>query len=57
MHAVQGCCPPVPLLRRLGLRTREEIERERYALKALMGDFAGLSQETDRAGNALAATT
>jgi hypothetical protein len=57
MHAVQGWCPPVPLLRRLGIRTREEIERERYALKALMGDFAGLVQETDRAGKALAAVT
>lgn len=31
-HALQGWCPPLPLLRRLGLRTREEIERERHAL-------------------------
>lgn len=31
-HAVQGWCPPIPLLRRLGVRTRGEIERERYAL-------------------------
>ena len=38
-HAVQGWCPPVPLFRRLGVRTREEIERERFALKALRGDF------------------
>jgi hypothetical protein len=38
-HAVQGWCPPVPILRRLGVRTRQEIERERYALKALRGDF------------------
>ena len=38
-HAVQGWCPPVPLLRRLGVRTRREIERERYALKVLRGDF------------------
>lgn len=41
-HALQGWCPPVPLFRRLGLRTRREIERERYALKALRGDFAGV---------------
>ena len=41
-HAVQGWCPPVPLLRRLGVRTRKEIEQERYALKVLRGDFAGL---------------
>jgi PAS domain-containing protein len=39
-HAVQGWCPPVPLFRRLGVRTRKEIERERYALKALRGDFS-----------------
>ena len=39
MHALQGWCPPVPMLRRLGVRTRSEIEREKYALKALRGDF------------------
>jgi hypothetical protein len=38
-HAVQGWCPPVPVLRRLGVRTRNEIDREKYALKALRGDF------------------
>jgi hypothetical protein len=39
-HAVQGWCPPVPILRRLGFRTAYEIEEERQALKALRGDFA-----------------
>jgi hypothetical protein len=38
-HATQGWCPPVPLFRRLGVRTQTEIEEERYALKALRGDF------------------
>ncbi|MFP5212060.1 MAG: DUF2892 domain-containing protein [Acidobacteriota bacterium] len=38
-HALQGWCPPVPLFRRLGVRTRTEIDYERYALKALRGDF------------------
>ena len=38
-HAVQGWCPPLPLLRRMGVRTQTEIEKERYALKALRGDF------------------
>lgn len=38
-HAVQGWCPPVPVLRRLGVRTRKEINREKYALKVLRGDF------------------
>jgi len=38
-HALQGWCPPIPVLRRLGVRTCHEIEQERYALKALRGDF------------------
>lgn len=38
-HAVQGWCPPLPVFRRLGVRTAREIERERYAIKALRGDF------------------
>lgn len=39
LHAVQGWCPPVPVLRRLGIRTRGEIDREKYALKSIRGDF------------------
>lgn len=38
-HAVQGWCPPVPVFRALGFRTRQEIDQEKYALKALRGDF------------------
>ena len=38
-HAVQGWCPPLPAFRRFGVRTQPEIEQERYALKALRGDF------------------
>lgn len=38
-HAIQGWCPPVSLFRRLFIRTRKEIEAEKYALKALRGDF------------------
>jgi hypothetical protein len=41
-HALQGWCPPIPLFRRFGVRTRQEIERERYALKVLRGDFERL---------------
>lgn len=46
-HAIQGWCPPVPIFRRLGFRTQTEIEQERYALKALRGDFQHVSQERD----------
>lgn len=42
-HAVQGWCPPLAVFRRLGVRTAAEIDHERYALKALRGDFAELS--------------
>jgi hypothetical protein len=43
-HAVQGWCPPIPVLRRLGVRTSREIETERTALKMLRGDFDGLDR-------------
>jgi hypothetical protein len=39
-HAVQGWCPPLPVLRRLGVRTAREINEERLALRILRGDFA-----------------
>lgn len=34
-HSIQGWCPPVPVLRRLGFRTAREIEEEREALMQL----------------------
>jgi hypothetical protein len=36
-HAIQGWCPPLPVFRRLGVRTQSEIEQERHALKAALG--------------------
>ena len=38
-HALQGWCPPIPVLRRFGVRTEREIDDERTALKAIRGDF------------------
>ena len=52
-HAIQGWCPPVPILRRLGFRTAHEIELERNALKALRGDYADVAKSDDRPGAAL----
>lgn len=40
-HALQGWCPPLSIIRRLGVRTEAEIGEERTALRALRGDFAG----------------
>lgn len=39
VHAIQGFYPLLPLFRLLGIRTEKEIAAERYALKALRGDF------------------
>jgi hypothetical protein len=41
-HGVQGWCPPVPVLRKLGIRTRQEVDAEKYAVKAMRGDFESL---------------
>ena len=58
-HAVQGWCPPVPVLRKLGFRTMREIDTERFALKALRGDFGpigpGKQDRNSRASHALQA--
>lgn len=58
-HALQDWCPPVPVFRRLGFRTATEIDRERYALKYLRGDFQDASPGDGsaklRASQALAA--
>lgn len=58
-HAVQGWCPPLPVLRAMGLRTAREIEIERHALKALRGDYGplgpGPGQRDDRTAHALQA--
>jgi hypothetical protein len=47
-HAVQGWCPPLPIFRRTGVRTRREINREKYALKALRGDFEDVPSSSNR---------
>lgn len=38
-HSLQGWCPPLPLLRKLGVRTSAEIHQEILALRILRGDF------------------
>jgi hypothetical protein len=50
-YAFFGWAPPVLILRRLGFRTRGEIDLERIALKALRGDFDNLLKgEPDQEG-------
>ena len=44
-HGLQGWCPPLPLFRKLGVRSFKEIDRERFALKYLRGDFGEINDE------------
>jgi hypothetical protein len=39
LRALAGWAPPMSILRLLGVRSRQEIEHERTALRALRGDF------------------
>lgn len=59
-HAIQGWCPPIPFLRRRGVRTAAEIEMERAALKSIRGDFAAVERmpnAPERANAAFQAAT
>ena len=51
-HAVQGWCPPLPILRRLDIRTASEIDTERYSLKVIRGDFDKLPEKKAEWGEA-----
>ncbi|MDF0728636.1 DUF2892 domain-containing protein [Cytobacillus sp. S13-E01] len=44
-HSLQGWCPPLPIIRKLGVRTATEIQNEKTALKVLKERF---SSENDR---------
>ena len=52
-HAIQGWCPPLPILRKLGFRTRSEIDKEKFALKALRGDFRRTVNSPNKAWDAV----
>jgi hypothetical protein len=38
-HALEGWCPPIKVFRRIRIRTANEINDERTALRVLRGDF------------------
>jgi|SRR5687767_980948 len=52
-HSVQGWSPMVFLFKRFGFRDKQEISRERYALKALRGDFKRIGASEDKAWKAV----
>ncbi|HRX83740.1 MAG TPA: hypothetical protein P5572_01830 [Phycisphaerae bacterium] len=37
-HALQGWCPPLPVMRRIGVRTMSEIAEERRQLERLLAE-------------------
>lgn len=43
-HAIEGWCPPLPIIREMGVRTAEEINNEKTVFKIIRGDF---SQDTN----------
>lgn len=58
-HSVTRKTIPVLLLRHLGVRTRREIEAEKYAMRMLRGDFDSIktvSEETHKAIEAVRLT-
>jgi hypothetical protein len=56
LYALTGRYPLLPLFRRLGFRTAREVARERYALKALRGDFTGIESAGSVDSRTMAAT-
>jgi hypothetical protein len=52
LFGTRGIYPLLPIFRRLGIRTAREIERERYAVKALRGDFDTTADATSTSAKA-----
>ena len=48
MHAIQGWCPPLPIIRKMGVRTAEEIFQEKFSLKQIRGDFSDNVNEVEK---------
>lgn len=44
-HAIQGWCPPLPLFRKTGIRSRKEIDHERYSLLDTLENRRALDEE------------
>ena len=52
LYALFGWAPPISVLRRFGIRTKQEIDVEKYALKTLRGDFDDISSQENEAARA-----
>ncbi len=52
-HSIQGWSPLIPVFKKFGFRNKKEINRERYALKALRGDFKQIGGDSGKAYRAV----
>ncbi len=52
-HSIQGWSPLIPVFKKFGFRNKKEISRERYALKALRGDFKRIGGDSGKAYRAV----
>lgn len=52
-HGLQGWCPPLPVIRKFGVRTSDEITNEKNVYKKIRGDFL---QDTNDPHNLLGMT-
>ncbi|MPM07674.1 hypothetical protein SDC9_53981 [bioreactor metagenome] len=48
MHALDGWCPSLPVIRRHGVRTAEEIGQEKMAFKLIRGDFLHNTKDAEK---------
>jgi hypothetical protein len=52
-QAISGNCKQLKFLNFLGMRTRREINKEKFALKALRGDFDNIKNDIEKAWEAV----
>lgn len=53
-HAISGWCPPLPALRRMGVRTQREIDEERFALLDILKRSGSSAAQRGRPSSAAA---
>ncbi|MFU0828614.1 MAG: DUF2892 domain-containing protein [Lachnoclostridium sp.] len=44
-HGLYGWCPSLPIIRKMGIRTAEEINIEKTVLKMIRGDFSNIGTD------------
>jgi hypothetical protein len=45
LHSLVGWCPPLPIIRKMGIRTSDEINNESIIIRFLRGDFSKTSKQ------------